>query len=260
MTAADHQHWADALERARVRREPIPPISVVEPELSPQDAYAIAQLGVTARVDAGCRIVGHKVGLTSQAVQEQLGVGQPDYGVLLSDMKLENGSTIEVGSMISPRVELELAFHLGEALEGPDVTVEDVQRATAVVQPAIEVVDSRIADWQIRFEDTVADNASSGAFVLGGRAASLAEVDPANVDAGFLRDGQLVEQGNSGAVLGDPRRAVAWLANTLATFGASLEAGHVVLSGACTRMVAASPGESFAGDFGDLGRVEIQFA
>jgi 2-keto-4-pentenoate hydratase len=135
-----------------------------------------------------------------------------------------------------------------------------VQRATALIQPAIEIVDSRIVDWRIRFADTVADNASSGAFVVGGRAVSLTDVNPANVEVRLLRDGQLLEQGNSGAVLGDPRRAVAWLANTLATLGASLETGQVVLSGACTRMVAASSGESFAGDFGALGSVEIEFA
>jgi 2-keto-4-pentenoate hydratase len=250
--------WAERLEAARLQRRPIAPLTDAEPDLSIDDAYAIATLVVDARRAAGAAIVGHKIGLTSVAVQQQLGVDQPDYGALLSDMRVEDGATAP-SCLIAPRVEPELAFTLADGLAGPGVTPEDVAAATATVQPAIEIVDSRIADWRIKLGDTVADNASSGAFVVGGNPTAIDRVDLAGLDVVLRRNGENVAEGNTSAVLGDPRVAVAWLANALARHGTRLAAGEVVLSGACTRMVDAAPGDTFVGDFGALGRVSVAF-
>jgi 2-keto-4-pentenoate hydratase len=250
--------WADRLEEARRSRTPISPITAAEPDLSVDDAYAIATVAVNARLAAGAVLVGHKIGLTSVAVQQQLGVDQPDYGALLSDMRVAAGATVPP-TLIAPRVELELAFVLAEDLAGPDVTVDDVTAATAAVHPAIEIVDSRIADWRITLADTVADNASSGAFVVGETSMALHEFDAADLDVTLHRNGTAIETGNTSAVLGDPRVAVAWLANALAAYGTGLAAGEVVLSGACTRMVDATAGDTFTGDFGVLGRVTVTF-
>lgn len=255
LTAADLDRLALALNVAREGCRPIAPLTDAVPDLTVVQAYAIAARSLTTRTAAGASLVGHKIGLTSKAVQQQLGVGEPDYGALLDVMAIADGATIPSNGFIAPRVELELAFHLAEGLVGPDVTVADVRRATESVQPAIELVDSRIADWRIRLADTVADNASSGGFVLGGRRRALDEIDVLAVDAELWRGDELIERGRSDTVLGDPCEAVAWLANALSRFGAALEPGQVVLSGACTRMVAAAPGDAFRGVFAGLGEV-----
>lgn len=260
LLAADLEAAAEALREARARRRPIPPLTDAAPGLLVEDAYAIAASNVARRLAHGAHVVGHKIGLTSPAVQAQLGVDEPDYGALLDEMELADGATIERGDFIVPRVELELAFHLADRLAGPGVTAEDVRGATACVQPAIELVDSRIADWRIRLADTVADAASSAAFVLGGRRVPIADFDPAAVEVALYNGDELLERGRSDAVLGDPCAAVAWLANTLGPFGDALEPGHVVLSGACTRMVAAQAGDRFRGDFGALGTVSLDVA
>jgi 2-keto-4-pentenoate hydratase len=259
LSNSDYQRWADRLESARLAQTPIPPLTDELGDLSTGDAYAIARCAIKRRLDAGAKPVGHKIGLTSTAVQEQLGVDSPDYGTLLDDMSLHGGAVIGARRLIAPKVELELAFHLGQPLAGPGVTVDDVNTATDYVMPAVEIADSRIAGWRIRLADTIADNASAGAFVLGATQRRLDEVDVAGVEVALRRDGDVVERGRSDAVLGDPRLAVAWLANALAAFGDSLHAGDVVLSGACTRMVDARPGDAFVGDFGRLGTVRVSF-
>lgn len=251
---------AAALTEARERAQAIAPLTETLPDLSSADAYAIAQQLVMTRLAAGARVVGHKIGLTSLAVQQQLGVDQPDYGALLDVMEIADGATIDPDRYIAPRVELELAFHLGAALHGPGVTVDDVRRATEAVQPAIELVDSRIADWRIRLADTIADGASSAGFVLGGHRHALSGLDVGDVSAELWRGDELVERGHTSAVLGDPCAAVAWLANALAPVGIGLEHGDVVLSGACTRMVAAQPGDAFVADFGTLGELRLTVA
>lgn len=261
MQQAELDLHAAALRTAREERAPIAPLTDALPDLSVADAYAIAERNVGFWLAAGARLVGHKIGLTSPAVQAQLGVDEPDYGTLLDTMALPDGAEVDAAAFIAPRVELELAFVLAEPLRGPDVTVEQVRAATAYVQPAIELVDSRVADWRIRLPDTVADAASSAAFVLGAARRTLDELDPAAV-AGELRresDG-LVEHGHGSAVLGDPCRSVAWLANALAPLGVTLAPGEVILSGACTRMVPVRPGDRFAGRLQGLGDVRIAFA
>jgi 2-keto-4-pentenoate hydratase len=256
--ASELDRYAGALRDARERRTPIAPLTESEPELRVSDAYAIAQRNV--RIAAGARVVGHKIGLTSPAVQEQLGVDEPDYGTLLDEMQIDDGAVIDAGQYIAPRVELELAFRLAAPLTGPNVTADDVRRATADVLPSIELVDSRVRDWQIRLADTVADAASSAGFVIGAPPRSLAEFDPADIAAELWRGDELIERGHSSAVLGDPCVSVAWLANALSALGESLEPGQVILSGACTRMVAVGPGDRFRGVLAGLGEVSIAFA
>jgi 2-keto-4-pentenoate hydratase len=259
LTFAEIDEWAARLAQAAADREPIAPLTDVVSELAIEDAYAIAQRIVERRVQDGARVVGHKIGLTSLAVQRQLGVNEPDFGALLDVMQLPDGGAVDRARFIAPRVELELAFHLGDRLAGPGVTVADVRRATAAIQPAFELVDSRIADWRIRLADTVADSASSSAFVLGGERAALRDVDTTRLAVGLRRGDEVVETGVSSAVLGDPCAAVAWLANALTRLGTTLQPGDVVLSGACTRMVDAHAGDAFIGDFGPLGEIALAF-
>jgi len=260
LTTHEVDRLALALRAARERREPIAPLTEVVPNLSVGDAYAIAQRNVAAAVAAGARVVGHKIGLTSPAVQEQLGVEQPDYGALLDVMEIADGSTVDAGAYIAPRIELELAFELAEALPNAGVTADDVRRATARVLPALELVDSRIRDWRIRLADTVADAASSAAFVLGRSGGSLTDPGAADIAGQLYRGDELVESGHTSAVLGDPCASVAWLANALGALGENLQAGQIVLSGACTRMVAISPGDRFRGVLAGVGEVSVNFA
>jgi 2-keto-4-pentenoate hydratase len=250
---------ADALQRAAASATPIPPPSAAVSELTAADAYAIAQHNVARQLVDGAHLVGHKVGLTATAIQEQLGVDQPDYGALLDTMKIPDGGSIDIGRLIAPRVELELAFHLRDRLAGPGVTVEEVRAATADVQPAIELVDCRVADWRITLVDTVADAASSARFVLGGERVALDRIDVADLDLELERNGEIVERGNSSAVLGNPCQSVAWLANALSELGVVLEPGHIILSGTCTRVVPAQAGDRFVGHFGELGTVRLNF-
>jgi len=249
-----------ALLAARDARAPIAPLTDSMPALSIRDAYAIAQLGVAADIERGARVVGHKIGLTSVTVQQQLGVSEPDYGALLDVMAIANGSVLAVGDYIAPRVELELAFTMGARLLGPGLTAEDVRAAVAVVHPAIELVDSRIADWRIRLADTVADRASSAGFVVGDQSFTLDEIDVSAVEVTLFNHDAQIEAGRSDAVLGDPCAAVAWLANALGELGESLEPGEMVLSGACTRMAAAQAGDEFRGVFEGLGELRLAFA
>jgi len=248
---------SDSLLWARRSATALPPLTDAYPSLSVQEAYRIARQGVEADIQDGAVLVGHKIGLTSVAVQRQLGVDSPDYGALLDTMEIADGATVDPADYIAPRVELELAFRLKSSLRGPSVTAEDVRAATGSVQAAIELVDSRIVDWRITLADTVADRASSAAFVVGGTQRSLDELDVKAVAVELYRNGELVERGRSDAVLGDPCAAVAWLANALAEFGEVLEAGEIVLSGACTKMVSIAPGDTYRATYAGLGELTL---
>jgi 2-keto-4-pentenoate hydratase len=258
MTGEEHAEAAARLADAARTRIPIAPLTQSLGDLSAQDAYAIQRYGIDARIAGGARLVGHKIGLTAVSVQQQLGVDSPDYGALLDDMLLPNGAAIPRDSLLAPRVEVEVAFILGAPLAGPGVTATDVQAATSYVAAAIEVVDSRIGDWRITLEDTVADNASSAALLLGPSVVPEG-LDLAALGARLLRGGELVETGSTAAVLGDPRRAVAWLVNALGALGTTLEAGQIVLSGAATRMVDARSGDHFKAELDGLGSVSVSF-
>ncbi|HVN13255.1 MAG TPA: 2-keto-4-pentenoate hydratase [Kineosporiaceae bacterium] len=256
----DLQAAADALWAAARDRCAIPPLTETYPGLDVGAAYEVQLCNVRRRLEGGAVVRGHKVGLSAKAMQQMLGVHEPDYGHLLDDMFCFESDVIDASRFLQPRAEVEVAFVLGRGLTGPGVTAADVVRATEFVMPSIEIVDSRVADWRIRIEDTVADNASSGAVVLGARPAALDAVDPALVGAVFYKNGEIVETGCSGAVLGNPVTAVAWLANKVAAFGVSLQPGHVIMPGSCTRMVPVGPGDVIRAEFDGLGHVTARFA
>jgi 2-keto-4-pentenoate hydratase len=255
LSADDRRLAADLLAGAARDRQPVSPLTERWGAMDVEDAYAIQLRGIDDRRAAGGRVRGHKVGLSSKAMQRQVGVHEPDYGHLLDDMFVLEEERLDPGAFLQPRVEVELAFVLGRRLEGPGVTVADVVRAVDCVLPALEIVDSRIADWRVRIEDTIADNASSGALVLGGRPCRLTDVDPRAIGAGLSINGELRQTGSMAGVLGNPVSSVAWLANKVAAFGVALEEGHVVLPGSCTRMEPIADGDVVRADFGSLGPV-----
>ena len=238
---------------------PIVPPTRQWPGLDVVDAYEIQLINARERLAAGGVVRGHKVGLTSQAMQQMLGVGEPDYGHLFADMFVPDEGTLAAVGLCYPRVEIEVAFVLGETLKGPGVTVPDVLRATAFVLPAIEIIDSRVRDWQITLPDTIADNASSARVVLGTNATPPGRVDLRLLGCVLRRNGEVAETGTSGAVLGNPAAAVAWLANKLSQFGMTLDEGHVVMPGACTRAVEVCAGDIIHGELDELGSVSVGF-
>jgi 2-keto-4-pentenoate hydratase len=251
---------ASALLRAYETRVPLRPLTETHPELGLDDAYAIQLAQVDGRLAEGRSVRGHKVGLTSAAMRRQLGVDQPDYGHLLDDMFYPEFAPIPTERFLQPRIEPEIAFVLRDELAGPGVTAADAARAVDFILPALELIDSRIADWKIALYDTIADNASSGGVVLGSHPTRLGAVELRLAGCILTRDGEIVETGAGGAVLGDPLIALAWLANTLGERGMTLEAGHVVLPGACTTSVAVAPGDVFVATFDGLGTVTARFA
>lgn len=253
------QAAADALALAERQRVPIDPPTETWPGLDTSDAYSIQLLNARTRIDTGSTVRGHKVGLTSRAMQQMLGVDEPDYGHLFDDMFVTEGDSLDTSLFCHPRVEIEVAFVLGDAIAGPGVTVADVLRKTAFVLPAIEVIDSRVRDWRITLPDTIADNASSARLVLGGNPTPLASIDVRVLGGILRRRGEIVETGAAGAVLGNPASAVMWLANKLAEFGVALEAGHVVMPGACTRAIDVEAGDAIRAEFDVLGSVEVVF-
>jgi 2-keto-4-pentenoate hydratase len=250
---------ADRLWRAEVERLPVAPLTDEWAELTAEDAYAIQGHNVERRVTAGAMVRGHKIGLTARAMQSLLGVDEPDFGVLLDDMFIEEGDEVPFDALVQPRVEAEMAFVLDRDLAGPGVTTVDALRAIAGVLPAIEVVDSRIADWRIALADTVADNASSGRVVLGGRLTPVTALDLRLTGVLLFRNGVAIESGAGAAALGNPARCVAWLANTLGRFGSGLRRDDLVLSGALHRMVPVRPGDVFRARFAHLGAVTTGF-
>ena len=223
------------------------------------DAYRIQQAFVQRRLDAGERIVGKKIGVTSKAVQDMLGVTQPDFGQLTSGMTVEDGGAIDLGTMIQPKAEAELAFVLERDLVGPGVTAVDVIAATAYVSPCIEIVDSRIESWNIRILDTVADNASCGVFVIGEAKAHPLDLDLNLAGTLFEVDGDLVNTGAGMAVQHGPANAVAWLANTLRAFGIPFRAGEIILSGSQSTLVPVEGPSTFTCTIGGLGACSVRF-
>ncbi len=256
---ADRRAVAAALAAAERDRAPIDPVARRWPGLDAVDAYEIQLINVRERLAAGGVVRGHKVGLTSRAMQQMLGVGEPDYGHLFADMFVPDAGTVAAAGFCYPRVEIEVAFVLRDTLKGPGVTVAEVLRATAFIQPAIEIIDSRVRDWQITLPDTIADNASSARVVLGGNATRPDRVDLRLLGCILRRNGEIAETGASGAVLGNPAAAVAWLAGKLSQFGMTLDAGHVVMPGACTRAVEVCAGDVIRGEFDELGSVSVGF-
>jgi 2-keto-4-pentenoate hydratase len=224
------------------------------------DAYAIQLAQVKVWCGEGAVVKGHKVGLTSAAMQRQLGVDQPDYGHLTDGMFHVDSVPINAGGFLQPRIEPEIAFVLGRPLAGPGVTAAEAVAAVEFVLPALEIIDSRIRDWRITLRDTVADNASSGGVVLGTRPTALHAIDLRLTGCLLHRDGELVQTGAAGAVLGSPLNALVWLANVLGAQGVQLEAGHVVLPGSVTAAVPVVAGDVVTATFAGLGSVTATFA
>ncbi len=260
LTAADRERAADALRIAEETQVAIPPLVQTFPGVDVVDAYEIQLLGIGRRLAAGATVYGHKVGLSSKAMQEMMGVDEPDYGHLLSDMVLSEDAPIPTGRYLLPRVEVEVGFVLGDDLPGEGCTVADVLRCTDFVAPAIELIDSRIADWKIGLFDTIADNASSCGVALGSQRVKPDELDLTAIEATLDINGARVAAGRSDAVLGDPTIAVAWLADKVAAFGVRLLAGHVVLPGSCTRAYDVRPGDDVLASFAGLGTVHLTFS
>jgi 2-keto-4-pentenoate hydratase len=244
------------LLQARASRTPGPPVRGLLPAGDVAAAYAVQ----AAWADAdGAVVVGRKIGLTNPAIQAQLGVDRPDFGTLLAWMDRSGGGPIDAGELLQPRIEAEVAFILGADLDGPDLGPAEVAAATVAVAPALEIVDSRIAGWDIDIVDTVADNASSGLFVLGPARVGLAGLDLPACAMTMWRDGSSVSTGSGAACLGDPVLAVAWLAVTARDLGRPLRAGEIVLSGALGPMVPVAAGERYTAEIDGLGVVEAVF-
>ncbi|WP_343599096.1 2-keto-4-pentenoate hydratase [Mycobacterium sp.] len=247
------------LAQAERSREPVAPLTAAHPQIDVVDAYQIQLVNIRQRVAEGARVVGHKVGLSSRAMQHMMGVDEPDYGHLLDDMQVFEDSPVEVARYLYPRVEVEVGFILADDLPGAGCTEGDVLGATAAYAPAIELIDSRITDWKIALCDTIADNASSAGFVLGEQRVAPADIDITAIEAVLTRNGEVVAEGRSDAVLGNPATAVAWLARKVESFGVRLRKGDIVLPGSCTRAIDARPGDTFVADFAGLGSVRLSF-
>ena len=258
MPVTDVPGKARALYEARRTRQQIAPFTDADPDLGMVDGYAVQQELTRLLLADGDRIVGHKVGLTSKPMQQMIGVDQPDYGPVLASTVYADGDSISLGSFIQPKIEAEIAFVLGSPLAGPDVSVLDARRAIAGMVAAVEIVDSRFADWRIKLADTVADLASNGAVAVSSRLVPLEGLDPRLIGMVLTRRGELVDTGAGAAALGDPVKVVAWLANTLGEMGAKLEAGHFVMTGALHAAVPMRAGDVFRADFDRLGPVTVR--
>ncbi|GHV93977.1 2-keto-4-pentenoate hydratase [Spirochaetia bacterium] len=243
---------------AERNRKAIPPLTEQDSSISLDDAYHIQLENVKRVLAMGHVISGKKIGLTSPGIQKQLGVNEPDYGHLFAAMDCKDGK-INTSALLQPKIEGEIAFVLKADLAGGKVTREDVLKNTDYVVAAFEIVDSRVADWKIKLPDTVADNASSGRYVLGAKKLKLSEVDLPTVTMKLFKNGELVGEGTGAAVLGDPCLSVAWLANRLWDYGVTLKAGEIILSGAFSAAPAAAKGDSFTAEFSSLGKVEASF-
>lgn len=251
---------ARTLARAARTGVPCPPVRDLLGERADELAYAVQRLNAEQAVAAGRIVAGRKIGLTSIAVQQQLGVDQPDFGTLLDDMEIADGGEVPFGRLLQPKVEAEVAFVLGADLTGPAHTAADVLRAVDHVRPALELVDSRIAGWDITYADTVADNGSSGLFVLGTTKVSPQEVDLAQVRMALTRNGEEVSAGTGADCLGSPLYAATWLADKLSAMGDPLLRGDVVLTGALGPMAVAAPGDVFEAHISGLGSARVSFA
>ena len=259
LSSAIRAELAAGLADAERTRLPITPLTAAHPDIDVVDAYEIQLINIRARLDDGARVIGHKVGLSSEAMQKMMGVDEPDYGHLLADMEVFEDVPVDTARFLYPRVEVEVGFILADDLPGAGCTEDDVLAATAAFAPSIELIDTRIRDWKIALCDTIADNASSAGWVLGPQRVSPKDIDIKTIDAVLTRNGEVVAEGRSDAVLGNPVTAVAWLARKVDSFGVRLKAGDIVLPGSCTRAIDARPGDEFVADFAGLGSVRLSF-
>jgi 2-oxo-hept-3-ene-1,7-dioate hydratase len=258
MSEADRHKAADILFAAERERKQAVQLSKTWPSITMEDAYAISSEVANRKMAAGAKLIGHKVGLTSKAMQRSSQIDEPDYGFLLDTMMFADGARIAHENFCLPRIEVELAFILGKPLRGPGVGLTDVLRATEYVVPAIEIVDARLQDPRKIF-DTVCDNGAAAGIVIGGRPVGPLEVDLRWVGGIMYRNSEIEETGLAAGVLGHPALGVAWLANKLGQHGVTLEPGHLILAGSFTRVVYARKGDTLHADFGQLGGLAVQF-
>lgn len=246
--------YGDALYRALRERRTIAPLVEQDASLSIDDAYGISLDFLSRRLKDGEKVVGKKIGVTSKAVQDMLGVHQPDFGFLTDWMFVDGDIDVDGKALIAPRAEAEIAFILKDSLNGPGVTAADVLAATEWIAPCFEIVDSRIRDWQISIVDTVADNASCGVYVLGAERLDPRGLDLPGLHVAVTKNGEALSEGYGHAVQGDPAQAVAWLANTLGAYGVTLDAGDVILSGSLVPLAPAAKGDVFEMILSDAGK------
>ena len=256
---------AQRLENAEKSRTQIRQFSIEHPELTVDDAYAVQKEWIHLKSKAGRQVKGHKIGLTSKAMQASSNISEPDYGALMDDMFFADGSAVPMQRFIVPRVEVELAFILGKPLNGPGCTIFDVLDAVEYVTPAVEIIDARIhqvdPDTKVtrKVTDTISDNAAGAGLILGGRPFKPLDADMRWISALLLRNGTIEESGVAAAVLNHPANGVAWLANKLAPHGVTLKAGEVILGGSFTRPVYGRAGDTFHVDYGKYGSISWQF-
>lgn len=254
----DRQQVALMLLDAEKSKIPILPVTS-STDISVEDAYHIQLLQIEKKLAEGASIKGKKIGLTSKAMQDLLGVHTPDYGHILDTMIFEEGKPVDVELFIQPKIEFEIAFILKSDLIGANITEEDVIEATDYIVPAIEIIDSRIEDWKIKFEDTVADNGSSAGAVLGQKKTTVQSIDLSSIEMKAFKNGKLIDSATGSAVMGNPINAVIWLAKELSRYNIPLRAGEFILSGALSKAVPFEAGDTFTADFGPFGEVSISF-
>ena len=245
--------------KADADKKAIPQLSKTFPDMEIEDAYAVQRIWAEARIARGARTIGHKIGLTSRAMQIASKMTEPDYGILLDDALYNDGARIAANRFIKPRLEVELAFIMGAHLDGPGTGIHDVLRATEFISPALEIIDYR-TEVPRAIADTIADNAAFGAIVLGGRVIRPFDTDIRWIGATLSRNGIIEESGISAAIMGHPAAGVAWLANKLHGVGGRIEKGQIVLCGSFTRPVDIAPGDVIHADYGTLGAIGVSFA
>ncbi|MCD1125174.1 2-oxo-hepta-3-ene-1,7-dioic acid hydratase [Jinshanibacter sp. LJY008] len=256
---------ARQLNQAEKDRQQIQQISLQNPDITLEDAYAIQRTWVKLKIEEGRQMKGHKIGLTSKAMQYSSQISEPDYGTLLDDMFFDDGSDIPADRFIVPRIEVELAFILAKPLTGPNCTIFDVYNATDYIIPALEIIDARCHNIDPETQrprkvfDTISDNAANAGVVMGGRPIKPDALDLRWISALLYRNGVIEESGVAAAVLNHPANGVAWLANKLHPYGVQLEAGQVILGGSFTRPVPARPGDTFHVDYGSMGAISCRF-
>ena len=260
MMDIDYKEVATKLYQALKNQYCLEPLTTTYKEISIKDAYEISKFFLQKRIDDGDKVVGKKIGVTSKVVQEMLGVHQPDFGFLTASMQYPNNTKIKIEDLlIQPRAEGEIAFILSNDLSGPGITDQDVKDATANIVPCFEIVDSRIKDWKIKIEDTVADNASCGVFVLGDERIDVTNLDLANLELKMYKNDNLISSGKGSAVQGNPYQAVAWLANTLGELGIPFLSGEIILSGSLVPLEPVQAGDQMRLTLGDLGSAQVEF-